>query len=127
MVQYKDNNDNDTVVGRTYNIQYSEGGENFKTIYTSKTITANDLDSDNCVAADVSGNTGAVRYVKVCYPTTPTYGIQICEVAVLSTEKNAKLYEDNTIVVSDDIEVLGYQISDKAFNKEGGFRVSCSS
>lgn len=123
LVQYKDNNDNDTVVGRTYNIQYSEDGENFKTIYTSKTITANDLDSDNCVAADVSGNTGAVRYVKVCYPTTPTYGIQICEVAILSTEKNAKLYEDNTIVVSDDIEVLGYQISDKAFNKEGGFRV----
>ena len=66
LVQYKDNNDNDTVVGRTYNIQYSEDGENFKTIYTSKTITANDLDSDNCVAADVSGNTGAedmLRYV----------------------------------------------------------------
>ena len=60
--------------------------------------------------------------MKVYYPTTATYGIQICEVAVLSTERNAKLYEEET-VVSEDIEVLGYQISHKVFDGEGGIRV----
>lgn len=122
LVQYKDQNDNDTVIGRTYNIQYSADGENYKTIYESGIISADDMDSDNCISTDVSGNTGAVRYVKVCYPTTATYGIQICEVAVLSTERNAKLYEEE-IGVSEDIEVLGYQISHKVFDGEGGIRV----
>ncbi|WP_302626360.1 discoidin domain-containing protein [uncultured Eubacterium sp.] len=122
LVQYKDKNDNDTVVGKNYSIAYSADGENFNTVYESGTVSENDMDKDNCIATDVSGNTGAVRYVKVYYPTTPTYGIQICEIAVLSTEQNAKLYEEN-IVVSDSLEILGYQISHRAFDGEGGIRV----
>jgi endoglucanase Acf2 len=121
LVQYKDKNDNDTVVGKTYNIEYSTDGETYTTIYESGKISAEDMDSDNCIATDVSGNSGAVRYVKVYYPTTATYGIQICEVAVLGTEKNAKLYEE--AVIDEDIEILGYQISNKAFDGEGGIRV----
>ena len=122
LVQYKDRNDNDTVAGRKYNIQYSADGESFTKVYESGIISAEDMDNDNCILTDVSGNKGPVRYVKICYPSTATYGIQICEAAVLSTEKNAKLYKEE-ITVSGNVEIIGYQISHKVFNGEGGIRV----
>ena len=83
---YKDYADNDTVVGRTYNIQYSEDLVNWDTVYTSGTIAAADLEDSKATVNDVSNITGRVRYIKIDYPTLPTYGIQLTEIAVLAAD-----------------------------------------
>ncbi len=83
---YKDYADNDTVVGRTYNIQYSEDLVNWDTVYTSGTIAAADLEDSKASVNDVSNITGRVRYIKIDYPTLPTYGIQLTEIAVLAAD-----------------------------------------
>ena len=90
VLTYKDVASNDTVVGRTYNIQYSVDLINWETMYTSDTITEADLlpNEDNIGRATVdvvSGYTGKVRYIKIDYPSLPTYGIQLREIAVLAT------------------------------------------
>ena len=83
---YKDYANNDTVVGRTYNIQYSEDLVNWDTVYTSGTIAAADLEDSKASVNDVSNITGRVRYIKIDYPTLPTYGIQLTEIAVLAAD-----------------------------------------
>ena len=83
---YKDYANNDTVVGRTYNIQYSEDLANWDTVYTSGTIAAADLEDSKASVNDVSNITGRVRYIKIDYPTLPTYGIQLTEIAVLAAD-----------------------------------------
>lgn len=83
---YKDYADNDTVVGRTYNIQYSDDLANWDTVYTSGTIAAADLEDSKATVNDVSNITGRVRYIKIDYPTLPTYGIQLTEIAVLAAD-----------------------------------------
>ena len=83
---YKDYADNDTVVGRTYNIQYSEDLVNWDTVYTSGTIAAADLEDSKATVNDVSNITGRVRYIKIDYPSLPTYGIQLTEIAVLAAD-----------------------------------------
>lgn len=93
LVQYKDRAENDTVIGRTYEILYSTNGLDFTSVYKSGNVTTEDMDEQNCVTADVSGQTGAVRYVKIYYPKSAGFGIQVCEMAVLSTEQNAKIVE----------------------------------
>ena len=86
ILAYKDMASNDTVVGRTYNIQYSIDQSNWETVYTSGTIAETDLQPDKCTIDDVSAYTGKVRYIKIDYPSLPTYGIQLTEIAVLATE-----------------------------------------
>lgn len=83
---YKDYADNDTVVGRTYNIQYSDDLASWDTVYTSGTIAAADLEDSKASVNDVSNITGRVRYIKIDYPTLPTYGIQLTEIAVLAAD-----------------------------------------
>ena len=83
---YKDYADNDTVVGRTYNIQYSEDLASWDTVYTSGTIAAADLEDSKASVNDVSNITGRVRYIKIDYPSLPTYGIQLTEIAVLAAD-----------------------------------------
>lgn len=83
---YKDYADNDTVVGRTYNIQYSDDLANWDTVYTSGTIAAVDLEDSKATVNDVSNITGRVRYIKIDYPSLPTYGIQLTEIAVLAAD-----------------------------------------
>ena len=83
---YKDYADNDTVVGRTYNIQYSDDLVNWDTVYTSGTMAAADLEDSKATVNDVSSYTGRVRYIKIDYPTVPTYGIQLTEIAVLAED-----------------------------------------
>ena len=83
---YKDYADNDTVVGRTYNIQYSDDLVNWDTVYTSGTMAAADLEDSKATVNDVSSYTGRVRYIKIDYPTVPTYGIQLTEIAVLAAD-----------------------------------------
>ena len=118
LVQYKDQAENDTVIGRTYEVLYSTNGLDFTSVYKSETITAADMDEQNCVIADVSGQTGAVRYVKISYPQTANFGIQVCEMAVLSTEQNATKVEVETCddpadftVTSDKICQIDYTIT----------------
>ncbi|MBR3646127.1 MAG: discoidin domain-containing protein [Lachnospiraceae bacterium] len=93
VITYKDAAENDTVVGRTYSIQYSIDGINYDTVVTSETVTADGLFNEiggieRATKDDVSSFSGAVRYVKVYYPSVPTYGIQITEIAVLDTDSN---------------------------------------
>lgn len=83
---YKDYADNDTVVGRTYNIQYSDDLVNWDTVYTSGTMAAADLEDSKATVNDVSNITGRVRYIKIDYPSVPTYGIQLTEIAVLAAD-----------------------------------------
>ncbi len=116
-VQYKDTAENDTVLGRKYSIEYSANGVDYTTVYESDTVKAEDFDADNCVYANMIGKTGAVRYVKVYYPQTANFGIQISEIAVLSTEQNLKTIEvemcddpEDLIVTSDNICEITYTI-----------------
>ena len=80
---YKDANANDTVLNRTYNVQYSIDNDTFDTVYTSGTIT--EFNDDKATVLDLSNITGNVRYIKVDYPTSADYGIQLREAAVLAT------------------------------------------
>lgn len=117
LVQYKDKAGNDTVLGRNFNIQYSVNGVDFDVVYTSDTVEVTDFD-DNCIiTTDVSNVTGAVRYIKIDYPATADYGIQICEIAVLDTDLNAALAQvemcanpADLIVTSDAIKTITYTI-----------------
>lgn len=118
LVQYKDQAVNDTVMGRTYEILYSTNGLDYTSVYQSGIVTEADMDADNCIVTDVSGQSGAVRYVKVYYPKSADYGIQICEIAVLSTEQNAAKIEvehcddpENFTVTSDRICEIDYTIT----------------
>lgn len=126
-VQYKNKAVNDTVLEKTYSIEYSANGVDYTTVYKSGTIAEGDFDADNCVSADVSGQTGAVRYVKVYYPKTSDYGMQVSEIAVLSTAQNLKTVKtemcDNPadfIVTSDKLCEITYTI--KAADNQAGYK-----
>lgn len=110
LVQYKDQAENDTVMGRTYEVLYSTNGIDFRSVYKSGTVTAADMDENNCIVTDVSGQTGAVRYVKIYYPQSANYGIQVCEMAVLSTEQNATKIEVENCAEAADFIVTAEKI-----------------
>ena len=90
IIAYKDTASNDTVVGRTYNIQISNDKTNWTTIYDQQTpVEATDLGDDKCTVDKFNGQStpslsGNFKYVKVDYPTVADYGIQITEIAILS-------------------------------------------
>ena len=86
ILAYKDMATNDTVAGRTYNIQYSVDQSAWTTVYTSGTVAAEDLAPDKCTIDDVSVYQDTVRFVKIDYPSLPTYGIQLTEIAVLAAD-----------------------------------------
>lgn len=94
VVQYKDGQDNDTVLNRAYSIQYSIDGKNFRDVAgTDKAV----LDSNNRTIDDVNTVTGTVRYVRLYFPKQAGYGMQIREFAVLDTDKNAATVEGETV------------------------------
>ncbi len=83
VIQYKDSDSGDTVVGHTYSIQYSEYGIEYETVVEEKSVES--LDEYRLTRDDVSGiETDPVRYIKIDYPSTPVYGIQITEVAIFA-------------------------------------------
>ena len=90
VIAYKDTASNDTVVGRTYNIQISNDKTNWTTIFDQQTpVEATDLGDDKCTIDKFNGQStpslsGNFKYVKVDYPTVADYGIQITEIAILS-------------------------------------------
>lgn len=94
VVQYKDGQDNDTVLNRAYSIQYSIDGKNFRDVAgTDKAV----LDSNNRTIDDVNTVTGTVRYVRLYFPKQAGYGMQIREFAVLDTDKNAATVEGEDV------------------------------
>lgn len=116
VIQYKDEAENDTVITRGYAIQYSVDGINYTTVAETAVVAA--LDENRCTTDDVSGATGAVRYVRAYYPKTADFGMQITEFAVLDTDLNAATVEvekcddaAGVAVVSDDFNSITYSIT----------------
>lgn len=122
VLAYKDIADNDTVVGRTYNIQYSIDQNDWDTVFTSETITADDLlpdtDGGKSTVNDVSTYEGTVRYVKIDYPSLPTYGIQLREIAVLAA--NPEKAEMDTCDDPDDVSAESVSLGKITFNITAG-------
>ncbi len=94
VVQYKDGQENDTVLNKAYRIQYSIDGKNFRDVASADKAV---LDADNRTIDDVSGVSGTVRYVRLYFPKQAGYGMQIREFAVLDTDKNAETVEGEEV------------------------------
>lgn len=100
VVQYRYGTVNQTiasVVGRAYSVQYSVDGENFTTVATTENTQ---LDAERMTIDEVSNVSGAVRYVRIYYPQTAQYGMQVFEIAVLDTDKNLKTSDGETVSVN---------------------------
>lgn len=90
---YKEENDSDTPV-KGYEIQYSTNGIDFTTVKIVNGAEAKEawIANELIDVQEVSA-TGAVRYVRLYYPDSYGYGIQVREIAVLSTEQNINKVE----------------------------------
>ena len=100
VVQYRYGTVNQTiasVVGRTYSVQYSVDGKNFTTVAQRENTQLNE---ERMTIDDVSNVSGAVRYVRIYYPQTPQYGMQILEIAVLDTDKDLKTSDGETVSIN---------------------------
>lgn len=86
VIGYKDGAENDTVLTRSYSISYSSDGEAFTTVVDNRTVEAFDNTELNATIDNVKGIAGNVRWVKVSYPVTANYGMQLKEIAVLDTD-----------------------------------------
>lgn len=119
VIQYKDQSDNDTVLSRDYYIQYSTDGENYRTIVKKENVELSDFDEYNATHDEVSSIEGEVRYVKVYYPKSAYYGIQICEIAVLDNDNNIEQISveipkpESVEVYSNDCNSLIVELNDK--------------
>lgn len=112
VVNYKEFSDGD-VPTKGYKIQYSADGVNYTDV---KSVTATDVTSqitaDNLTEIeDVSDATGVVRYIKLLYPDSYTWGIQAREIAVLDTNQDAQ-----TAVVEKCDEAAGVTVTSTAYN-----------
>lgn len=100
VVQYRYGTVNQTiasVVGKTYRVEYSVDGVNFTTVATTDNTQ---LDSERMTIDDVSHVAGAVRYVRIYYPQTSQYGMQLLEIAVLDTNKDLRTSDGETVSVN---------------------------
>ena len=118
IVAYKNNNANDTVVGRSYSILYSTDGVDFNTAVEEKNVGENDLGDKNETVDNVAGTTGTVRFVRIYYPTTADWGIQLKEVAVIAANpQKAEVEKPDAptfAATSTTNGVIDYTISDLA-------------
>lgn len=125
LIQYKDTATNDTVVGRSYKIEYSADGVSYYDAVAETNVYPTPeegeaegltLDENRMTIDDVSGVEGTVRYVRAYYPTTATYGIQITEIAVFAAEPvkvEVESCEDaaGVVVESPDFNTIKYSIT----------------
>ena len=83
-IQYKNRNADVSVSGgESYKIQYSVDDDTYTDVTALKTV--NELNKlARATLDDVSTAKGAVRYVRIYYPTAKDYGMHITEVAVLA-------------------------------------------
>lgn len=122
--QYKEKNAGDTPV-KGYTIQYSVNGLEY---YDVKSVPAQE-DQDNPTWAeegqnnldvqDVTVEEGqVVQYIKITYPDSYAWGIQVKEIAVLDTDNDAQTVEvekcadpESVSVKSEDFNTLTYNIT----------------
>lgn len=127
VVGYKENNDNDIPV-KGYQILISANGLDF----TEAKFVSGDLVKDACVNNNLMEETSltdaagkAVRYIRLYYPDSYPYGIQVTEIAVLDTDGDAAKTEmekcedaAGITVSSPDFNTISYQIQ-AGENQEG--------
>ncbi|MCI8956467.1 MAG: hypothetical protein HFG29_05670 [Eubacterium sp.] len=88
IIRYQDERDVVSVAGHSYSIQYSVHGNFFRDAVPEKKVASLSAETPQTVD-NVSHMEGNVRYIRVNYPTTATYGMQIREIVVLDSDKNA--------------------------------------
>lgn len=86
VIGYKDGASNDTVLTRSYSISYSSDGEAFTTVVDGRNVDVFDDTELNATIDNVKGTVGNVRWIKISYPVTANYGMQLKEIAVLDTD-----------------------------------------
>lgn len=127
VVGYKENNDGD-IPTKGYKIQISANGLDFT---DAKTVSGTDV-KDACAnndlievtsLADATGK--AVRYLRLYYPDSYQWGIQVTEIAVLDTDANAATVEvekcdeaAGVTVTTPDYNTISYNIQ-AGENQEG--------
>jgi hypothetical protein len=117
VVQYRYGTINQTiasVVGKSYSIQYSTDGEDYTTVLTKDNTQLND---DRMTVDAVSNLSGGVRYVRIYYPQTSQYGMQLLEIAVLDTDKN--LTTSNGETISKNPETTSKEVTDSLETPKG--------
>lgn len=88
IIRYQDERDVVSVAGHSYSIQYLVHGNFFRDAVPEKKVASLSAETPQTVD-NVSHMEGNVRYIRVNYPTTATYGMQIREIVVLDSDKNA--------------------------------------
>lgn len=125
-VGYKEKNDGDNPV-KGYQVQYSANGLDFTTVKTIKsTDVTSQITTENLLEVeDLSGIEGKVRFIKILYKDAYAWGIQATEVAVISSDANAREVEadkcaDAASVTVDvvDFNTISYNI-EASENQEG--------
>ena len=128
LIQYKDTKENDTVAGKKYKVEYSVNGEDYYTAVPTTTVAT--LPSDTYTLDDVSGVAGTVRYVKVYFEKSATYGMQIGEIAVLDTDGDKTIVTPPSSIVveredtSTNVNYNDVIVSWPAINGATGYRIT---
>lgn len=126
VVKYKENSDGDTPT-KGYQIQYSTNGLDFTTVKEVDGATVKDACTNNNLleVQEMELTEGAVRYVRLYYPDSYTWGIQAREIAVLDVNGDVKTVEvekcekaAGVVVTSPDYNTLTYNIT-AGENQEG--------
>lgn len=93
-VKYRENNPGDTPVNG-YEIQYSTNGVDFTTVKSvDGSAVVDACENNDCMdVQDMTGVSGAVRYIRFYYPDSYQWGVQVQEIGVLSTEQNQATVE----------------------------------
>ena len=111
-ISYKDDGPGVSPVNKSYSISYSLNGTVFDTVAVDNREVS-EVGEHNETVDDVSSVEGEVRYVRVSYPETGGYGIQLKEIAVLATDPRVVpvthcLDAKSVTVKSDDINQITY-------------------
>lgn len=91
---YKENSAGDTPVNG-YKIEFSANGLDFYTVKDVAGSAVTDACENNALVdvEDLADVTGVVRYVRLLYPASYTWGIQAREIAVLDVDNNAAVVD----------------------------------
>lgn len=94
VVGYKENNDGD-IPAKGYKVQISGNGLDFTTVKEiSGSVVKDACTNNNLIEVDsLEGAEGAARYIRLFYPDSYTWGIQVTEIAVLDIDGNAATME----------------------------------
>lgn len=128
VVKYKENSDGDTPV-KGYEIQYSTNSLDFTTVKKVDGAVVKDACTNNNLidVQEMDITEGAVRYIRIYYPDSYTWGIQAREIAVLDVDGDATTVEvqkcepaAGVVITSSDYNTLTYNIT--AGENQQGYR-----